>query len=103
MSQEAVALERVCINLFPDKRQVVLRVRRIIEQSDTGETPPVLIIVTNTRSGELSRFKKGNVLGTSDRGTEHDINELETGAIRYLFLAVEFVPLLAAQLKSTSF
>jgi hypothetical protein len=83
MVQEVVGLERVCINLFPQKWHAMKSVRRIIKQSDDSEIPPLLIIVTNTTSGELSRFKKRQEFDASDSGRQLNIDGLNRGTIRY--------------------
>jgi hypothetical protein len=103
MAQDSVELRRVSIDLFQAKRQVMKAVAEIIEEANADRTEPLLIIVMNTASRELSRFKTGHLFDTWNRPIEFNIDGLNTGTIRYLFLAVGLLPLLTGRLASTNF
>jgi hypothetical protein len=103
MAQDSVELRRVSIDLFPAKRQVMKAVAAIIEEANSGRTEPLLIIVMNTTSRELSRFNTGNLFETWTTPIDGNTDGLNTETIRYLLLAVGLLTLLTGRLASTNF
>jgi hypothetical protein len=88
---------------FEREIQVIEEVSRTIQEANGDHgVRSVLVICINTASLELSDFK-GHLFGGTDRAIAHNIDVLNTGSIRHLFLPVYRVRGLVKQLKSTQF